>query len=43
LIYIKRAYKLQLTKVHLFDEYVQLRAKELVEQNEYLMEHDGFY
>jgi hypothetical protein len=27
-------------KVNLFDEYVQLRAKELVEQNEYLLEHE---
>jgi hypothetical protein len=34
-------YKTQLTKVNLFDEYVQLRAKELVEQNEYLLEHQG--
>jgi len=33
-------YKTQLLKVNLFDEYVQLRAKELVEQNEYLLEHD---
>ena len=34
---------MQLTKVHLFDEFVQLRAKELVEQNEYLLEHEGSY
>jgi len=33
-------YKTQLLKVNLFDEYVQLRAKELVEQNEFILEHD---
>ena len=33
-------YKLQLNKVNLFDEYVQLRSKELVAQNEYLLEHE---
>lgn len=33
-------YKTQLLKVNLFDEYIQLRAKELVEQNEYLLEHE---
>ncbi len=27
-------------KVNLFDEYVSLRAKELVDQNEYLMQHE---
>ncbi|KRX02572.1 hypothetical protein PPERSA_11912 [Pseudocohnilembus persalinus] len=35
-------YKSQLTKVNLFDEYIQLRAKELVSQNEYLFEHEDF-
>jgi len=33
-------YKTQVMKVNLFDEYVQLRAKELVDQNEYLMQHE---
>jgi len=33
-------YKTQVAKVNLFDEYIQLRAKELVEQNEYLLEHE---
>jgi len=33
-------YKTQLLKVNLFDEYIQLRARELVEQYEFLMEHD---
>jgi len=41
LMMIFRDYKTQLTKVNLFDEYVQLRAKELVDQNEYLLEHEG--
>ena len=40
LIFI-RDYKTQLLKVNLFDEYIQLRTKELVEQNEYLFEHEG--
>jgi hypothetical protein len=35
-------YKTQLLKVNLFDEYIQLRTKELVEQNEYLFEHEDF-
>ncbi|KAM3138013.1 hypothetical protein pb186bvf_009908 [Paramecium bursaria] len=34
-------YKEQLTKVNLFDQYVYLRAQELVAQNEYLLEHEG--
>jgi len=33
-------YKTQLLKVNLFDEYIQLRAKELVEQYEFLLEHE---
>jgi len=33
-------YKSQLLKVNLFDEYIQLRAKELVEQYEFLFEHE---
>jgi len=32
--------RVETLKVNLFDEYVQLRAKELVEQNEYLLEHE---
>jgi len=36
------SYKTQLTKVNLFDEYIQLRAKELVSQNEYLFQHEDF-
>jgi len=35
-------YKTQLIKVNLFDEYIQLRAKELVDENEYILEHDDF-
>ncbi|EGR33122.1 hypothetical protein IMG5_061210 [Ichthyophthirius multifiliis] len=33
-------YRSQLTRVNLFDEYVQLRSQELVKQNEYLLEHE---
>ncbi|CAD8208551.1 unnamed protein product [Paramecium octaurelia] len=33
-------YKSELTKVNLFDEYVQLRAQELVKENEFLLEHE---
>eukprot|EP01015_Nassula_variabilis_P026923 TRINITY_DN543_c0_g1_i2.p1 TRINITY_DN543_c0_g1~~TRINITY_DN543_c0_g1_i2.p1 ORF type:complete len:208 (+),score=35.99 TRINITY_DN543_c0_g1_i2:66-689(+) len=40
--YVYWDYKTQLLKVNLFDEYVQLRARELVEQNEYLLEHEDF-
>lgn len=36
-----RRNRVETLKVNLFDEYVQLRAKELVEQNEYLLEHEG--
>ena len=39
----ERDYKTQLLKVNLFDEYIQLRAKELVEQYEFLFEHDGTF
>jgi hypothetical protein len=28
--------------VNLFDEYVQLRAKELVDQHEFLLQHEDF-
>ncbi|KAL4495053.1 hypothetical protein ABPG72_015753 [Tetrahymena utriculariae] len=33
-------YRSQLVKVNLFDEYIQVRAQELVKQNEYLLEHE---
>lgn len=32
--------RVETLKVNLFDEYVHLRAKELVEQNDYLLEHE---
>ena len=34
-------YRRQILKVNLFDEYCHLRTQELVQQNEYLLEHEG--
>ncbi|CAK63232.1 unnamed protein product (macronuclear) [Paramecium tetraurelia] len=34
-------YKSELTEVNLFDKFVQLRAQELVKENEILQEHEG--
>jgi len=33
------SYRKQILKINLFDEYCYLRAKELVKQNEYLLDH----
>jgi len=35
-------FKTEVLKVNLFDEYISLRAKELVDQNEYLWEHEDW-
>ena len=36
-----REYKRQLTRANLFDQYIQIRAKELIKQNLYLLQHEG--
>ena len=33
------SYRKQILKINLFDEYCYLRSKELVKQNEYLLDH----
>lgn len=35
------SYRKQILKINLFDEYCYLRANELVQQNEYILDHPG--
>lgn len=35
-------YRTGVLKINLFDEYCWLRSQELVKQNEYLLEHEGY-
>lgn len=37
---ISRDYTYQIEKVRLFDEYCNIRAQELIQQNTYLLEHE---